>query len=87
MTSSQLIGIMIGLCILYCFMVIFSKPFKMVGKLILRGIISMVGIFVLDFILSPWSIAVGINPFTACIGSILGIPGIASLYALMWFLG
>ena len=86
MNSSQVIGWMIVICLLFMVFIVFSKPLKYLARCCLNGAIGISGIFVLDFLLSPLGIAVGINGYTALITGFLGLPGFISLYAIAWFL-
>lgn len=71
---------------LVCFLgfCLFSKPLFRLGILFLRALSGISAIFVLDFLLSPVGISVGINFFTAAVSAVLGIPGITLLYGLAY---
>lgn len=53
-------------------------------NLILRGIMSTIGFYVINqiFLWQDISCEVGINPYTVCTGAILGAPGVVLLYGI-----
>lgn len=53
-------------------------------NLILRGIMSTIGFYVINqiFLWQNISCEVGINPYTVCTGAILGAPGVVLLYGI-----
>lgn len=85
MTSANIISLLIGICIFYICFGIFSKPLKIAAIFLFNGLVGIFGIFIVDFLLSPYNIAVGINFFTVLFGAVLGLPGIVSLYGITWF--
>lgn len=56
------------------------------AKLFLRAAAGMAGIFLADILLSPVGVCVGINPFTAAVCAVLGLPGAGMLYLLAYLL-
>lgn len=84
MDSSQVIGWMIIICLLFMSFIILAKPLKIIGRCILNSAIGVSAIFVLNFLLSPLEIAVGINLYTALTTGILGLPGFIGLYAITY---
>jgi hypothetical protein len=48
--------------------------------------VGIAAIFVMDFLLSPFGLAVGLNMFTVAFVGILGIPGFVTLYVVTWLL-
>ncbi len=82
MASNQLIiWLLIG-CILFAFALFFSKPIKTIARIFVQGIIGSTFMFVLNFLLIPLKISVGINVLTAFIIGVLGLPGLVTLYIL-----
>ena len=55
-------------------------------NIMLRAAAGSAGIFVLDILFSPFGLCVGINPFTAAVCGLLGLPGAGMLYALAYLL-
>lgn len=47
-----------------------------------RGVLGVISIFIIDIILSPFNIAVGINFFTGLMSAFLGIPAIVLMFGL-----
>lgn len=77
-----IIGVIITAVVLLFFAL--KKQSEWLLNLILRGIISTIGIYVINqvFIWQNISCEVGINPCTVGIGSIFGAPGIILLYGI-----
>lgn len=72
--GSILIGI-ISLFILYILCKIFISPIKWLFKLTLSCIAGGAAMFVSNLLLSGLGITFSINPLTAMISGVLGIPG------------
>lgn len=86
MTGSAVTELMLAGCLLYICIGLFFKPFKKLAGICLKGFLGICSIFITNFFLSPWNIAVGINAVTAFISIALGLPGIMAMYGIMWFL-
>ena len=56
-------------------------------KPLIKAVFGSAAIYAANILLSPFNIAVGINPFTAAVTAILGLPGFVMLYALKFILG
>ena len=72
--SSIVIGI-ISLFILYILCKIFISPIKWLFRLILGCIAGVAAMLISNLILSGLGITFSINPLTAMISGVLGIPG------------
>ncbi len=72
--SSIVIGI-ISLFILYILCKIFISPIKWLFRLMLGCIAGVAAMFISNLILSGLGITFSINPLTAMISGVLGIPG------------
>lgn len=59
---------------------------RWLGRMFFRGLAGVSGIFVIDFLLSPFHIAVGINLLTTLISMMLGLPGVGLMYILVFVL-
>ena len=56
------------------------------ARFFLRAAAGTAGIFLCDILLSPLGVSVGINPFTAAVCGLLGLPGAGMLYLLAYLL-
>ncbi len=73
--------------VLICIMLFSALPqARFIFKLILRCCLGAAALFVLDMLLSPVGLSVGINPVTSVVCGVLGIPGVALLYGLAYIL-
>lgn len=86
MQSEIVIYALIGVLILSALSIMFGRELRALIMFFIRAVIGALGIFAVDFLLSPLGFAVGINLFTAAVTGILGIPGFVMLYAIAWIL-
>lgn len=86
MGSEQVIMWMIAACVIFAGFLLFSKPLKAAARIFIQAVIGTALMYVVNFILSPFSLAVGINLLTAFIVGVLGLPGLCALYILQAFL-
>jgi inhibitor of the pro-sigma K processing machinery len=82
MYTEKIMFWLIGVCVLMLLAVIFTKPFKVIAKMFVNCITGIATVFAVNFLLSPWNIAVGINYITALVCAIFGFPGTAMLFGL-----
>lgn len=57
-------------------------PFKVLGKLILNGIIGGIVLILINAVGRLVNFSIGVNPLTALIVGILGVPGVLLLLLL-----
>ena len=55
---------------------------KIGAKFIARGVFGVASIFVLNILLSPFNIAVGINALTGLLATFLGFPAVVLMFGL-----
>ena len=84
--NSQLI---IGWLIMAGFMFVAAIVFN--GRRVLRGffwrgLTGVSAILVADYALSAYGVALGINFFTAFVSGVLGMPGVAMMFCLNYFM-
>ena len=75
----NLFYIIIGLSVL-CF-IILKIGAKFIG-FVARGVLGVASIFVLNILLSPFNIAVGINALTGLLATFLGFPAVVLMFGL-----
>ncbi|MCF8010156.1 MAG: pro-sigmaK processing inhibitor BofA family protein [Clostridiales bacterium] len=66
----------LGMCII---LTLFFRPFKLVRKIAVCGLIGFLSLAVLNIFLRIWGMHVVINPFTVLMAGILKLPGIILL--------
>ena len=86
MESSESIMLMIVICVGFMLFVVFSKPIKYVLKVLLRGGVGIIGIYILNFVTASMGVSLGLNFLTFFVTGVLGIPGLLLLYGLSIFL-
>ena len=77
-----IIGVII--CALGLLFIALKKRAEWLINFILRGIMSTIGIYVINqiFIWQNLSCEVGINPYTVLTGAVFGAPGVILLYGI-----
>lgn len=83
--SGLIIGWLILSSIMFTLAVIFNSV-KIIRGFFWRGLTGISVILVVNYIFSGYNIALGINIFTAFISGILGIPGVAMMFCLNYFI-
>ena len=83
--SSQMIWMMIAICIVFVVCVIFQKQLKYLLQFIIQGTIGGLGFLLINTLFSFLGItlAVGVNGLTFLITGLLGLPGFVMLYGIM----
>lgn len=64
-----------------------AVPLKIIGRLVLNGVVGGVVLFVLNIIGRLVGFTIALNAFTALIAGTLGIPGVALLVLLRLIMG
>ena len=77
----------IGVCLLGLLMVSQGKKAEWLINFVLRAVTGAVCIYFVNFVLVSQNISasVGINPLTLLTSGILGFPGVAVLYGVLFF--
>ena len=84
MEYSIVIKWMIGICMVFIGLVVFSKPLKYILRFLIQAVCGMLGAVVFNFILSPFGLTIGLNYLNLFIVGLLGVPGFISLYVISW---
>ncbi len=85
LNSQLLIGWLILSSAMFALAVIFNGS-KILRGFFWRGLTGISTILVADYILSAYNLVLGINLFTAFVSGVLGIPGVAMMYCLNYFM-
>ena len=75
--SEQIIMALIVICSIILVLMVFSGVVRAVFRMGFCAILGMVGIYVLNIYFPE--VGIGINPLTAAVSGILGVPGFAAL--------
>lgn len=81
---SMILYFVLGLVVLYVFSWIFFAPLRIIGKLVLNAMLGAVLIVALGWIGGPFTLA--LNPISAMVVGVLGIPGVIVLYLIKFLL-
>lgn len=77
----------IGLFLVLFIARILSKPFKILLRLALNILIGGIVLIVINTLGGSYGIALGVNPVTAAVVGIFGLPGLALLFVLKFIFG
>ena len=74
---------LIAIVVMVIVVKIFSWPLKILGKLILNGVLGVLLLLLVNFIGAYVDIAIPINAVTALISGFLGVPGV--IFLIVYF--
>ena len=86
MNLGLIVAFVAGVLLLYLIAKIFVVPIKFIGKLLINAVIGGILLWVLDYFGAYVGLRVPINPITALIAGVLGVPGILLLIALQFLM-
>ena len=75
-----------GMLLLYIAGKIFLVPLKMLLKLFFNALVGGIFLWVIDYFGSYIGLSIPINPITALIAGLLGVPGIILLIGLQYLI-
>ena len=81
-TWGAILTFAIAMVLLYALGKILALPMRVVGKLILNGIVGGVLLILINLVGKYVGLTIGINPITALVSGFLGLPGVAMLVLL-----
>lgn len=84
MDYSNIITWMIIICLVFVGLIIFAKPVKYILRFLTQAVCGIFLAMGLNFLLTPFSIAIGINYLTFAVVGLLGLPGFITLYFVSW---
>ena len=79
---STVMGYCLGLLILFVVTKIFFKPLRFIVKIFANSIIGALVLFLLNLLSPIFPLHIGINPITALVTGLLGLPGICLILLL-----
>lgn len=82
-----IIAFAFGIILIYVVGRLFLMPIKLVIRLVFNAVIGGAMLWVVNYIGAHFGFFIAINPITALIAGILGIPGVLLLIAFKVFLG
>ena len=83
MTAWQVIGMLVGAVVLiYMVSQFLREPGLALMNLVRGVIVGVVAIVLINLIGSQFNFHIALNPFTAAITGLLGLPGVAALVAI-----
>lgn len=87
MTIQAIVAYAFGLLFIYLIAQSMLTPLKYVGWAVWNGLLGGLALFALNFVGGYLGFHIGLNPASALTAGILGIPGIALLFALRSVIG
>jgi len=76
-----------GMIILYIVGRVLFVPLKIVFRLIINGLVGGLFLWIMNIVGGVFGLYIAINPITALVAGLLGIPGIVLLFVLKYVLG
>lgn len=83
---SKFLGYILGLLIIFTVCKIFFKPLKVIFKFFFSSFLGLVLLFIINSFSHITGFYIGINPITALILGLLGVPGIIAIAILKFFI-
>ena len=80
---STIVGYILGLLVLFVVTRILFKPLKVFVRLLANSILGVLLMLLINAL--PFGLYIGINPITALVTGILGVPGVCLLLLLQIF--
>ncbi|TCP22115.1 inhibitor of the pro-sigma K processing machinery [Scopulibacillus darangshiensis] len=81
-----LISIFVGMGLILLFIGAPLKPMRFAGKVVVKLLIGALMLFLLNTFGTSFNIHVPINAITTCVSGLLGIPGVAALVVIRYFI-
>ncbi len=82
MENIVLIGLYAGLLLLIYIAGVHVQPYKPAWKLMERGLLGVGVLMVWNVFATPFDLSIGLNPLTAIVTGMLGVPGLGLLLVL-----
>jgi inhibitor of the pro-sigma K processing machinery len=82
MEKLTLIALYAGLLLLIYIAGVHVKPYKPAWKLLERGLLGIGILLVWNLLAAPFELSIGLNPLTALVAGMLGVPGLGLLLVL-----
>lgn len=85
MDISSILFFVLAIFLLFIIVKLFSWPLRILGKLIINGVLGAILLFIVNLVGSYFSFSIGINAITALIAGFFGIPGVVFLIIFKLF--
>ena len=85
MQPNVMLALGLGLVLLLTLLRVFGRPFQWLMRQLGNSAIAVVGIFLWNHWAQGYGLSVGLNPVTAIVSGILGVPGFLLVLAVKVF--
>ncbi len=75
-----------GLFLIYVFCWLFIRPFKWLFRLLISGVLGGVMLVAVNILGGFAGLQIAVNPLTALVAGVLGVPGVVLLFLLQLIL-
>ena len=82
-----IIAFVFGIVLIYLIGRVFLMPIRLILKLIYNGIVGGIMLWIVNYIGAYIGFSIAINPITALVAGVLGIPGVVLLILFKIFFG
>ena len=87
MELASAVGYVVGLIALLIALQILAKPVEWTARIVGNSIAGGLGIWVVNLVGGLFGLHLGLNPVTAAVVGLLGVPGLVALGIMRWILG
>lgn len=87
LTAQAIVAYAFGLLLIYLIAQSFLTPLKYVGWVLWNGLLGGLALLAINFVGTYVGFHIGLNPVSALVAGVLGIPGIVLLFALRSVVG
>ena len=76
---ATIVGYLLGILIVFVVSGVCLKPFRYIARFLFNSLGGILLAMAINAMCAHWGIHIGINPFTALVIGILGIPGVIAV--------
>lgn len=87
MNNNELLLYILGLIVVIASASLFKKPVKFILKLLFNTLLGGIALMVLNTFGSYYNLSIGVNPITAFVCGVLGLPGFILLIIIKLLFG
>lgn len=84
--TASILAYIAGLFVILLVCWVFVRPAKWLGRLLANGIFGGIMVFLVNMCGGFAGVEIAVNPVTALLAGVLGIPGVILAAALQWML-
>lgn len=87
MDAASAVGYVVGLIALLIALQVLAKPLEWTARIVGNSIAGGLGIWLVNLVGGLFGLHLGLNPVSAVVVGLLGLPGLIALGIMRWILG